>query len=265
MRTLLSITALFILFGASAQDPIQERLEKSPRHHEWVKVKQGDKVVHSFLVFPEVSKKATAVIVIHENRGLNDWARSMADQIAEMGYIAIAPDLLSGMGPNGGKTSDFENSDAARTAIYQLNADEVTKDLDAVFDYVKNLDACNGKVAVIGFCWGGSQTFRYATNNSELEAAFVCYGGAPKESEDLSRITAPVYGFYGGNDARVNAGIPDAEQKMKELGKAYEPVIYEGAGHGFFRAGEMPDASEANKQGREEGLKRLKKLLGNIE
>src|SRR5471030_3542567 len=96
--------------AASAQDFVKKRLDNSPRHHEWVKVKQGDRTVHCFVVYPEVKNKATAVLVIHENKGLTDWVRSVADQLAEAGYIAIAPDLLSGMGPNGGKTSDIKSA-----------------------------------------------------------------------------------------------------------------------------------------------------------
>ncbi|MDH5368017.1 MAG: dienelactone hydrolase family protein [Cyclobacteriaceae bacterium] len=266
MKNLLfSICAFLFTTSLFAQDEaFLRRLEESPRHHEWIKTKHGDREVHSFLVFPEVKEKVMAVIVIHENRGLNDWARGMADQIAEAGYIAIAPDLLSGSGPDGGKTADFANSDAARTAIYDLDPDQVTGDLNAVYEFVKTLDATNGKVAVIGFCWGGSQTFRYVTNNSELDAAFVCYGGAPKDATSFSKINTPIYGFYGGNDARVNAGIPATEKNMKENGKFYEPVIYDGAGHGFFRAGEMKNASEENAKAREEGLKRLKKLLDTV-
>jgi len=266
MKNIIVSLCTFLLYTSlfAQDDSFLKRLEDSPRHHEWVKIKQGDRELHSFLVFPEVKEKVMAVIVIHENKGLNDWARGMADQIAEAGYIAIAPDLLSGAGPDGGKTADFENSDAARTAIYGLAPDQVTKDLNAVYEYVKTLDATNGKVAVIGFCWGGSQTFRYVTNNSALEAAFVCYGGAPKDSTAFANINTPVYGFYGGNDARVNAGIPSAKETMEKNEKFYEPVIYEGAGHGFFRAGEMPNASEANAKAREEGLARLKKLLDSF-
>lgn len=262
---LLTIYTFLLTTSLLAQDAsFLKRLEESPRHQEWVKIQQGDRELYSFLVFPEVKEKVMAVIVIHENRGLNDWARGMADQIAEAGYIAIAPDLLSGTSPDGGKTADYKNSDAARTAIYDLDPNQVTSDLNAVYEYVKTLDATNGKVAVIGFCWGGSQTFRYVTNNTDLDAAFVCYGGAPKDATSFSNINTPVYGFYGGNDARVNAGIPAAEKNMKENEKFYEPVIYDGAGHGFFRAGEMENASEENIKAREEGLKRLKKLLDAV-
>lgn len=246
-----------------AQDPLT-RLEESPRHHEWVTIKNGDREVRAFLVYPEVSENVPVVIVIHENRGLNDWARSMADQIAEAGYIAIAPDLLSGAGPNGGGTASFANSDDARTAIYGLDQVQVTADLTATADFTRNIAAGNGKIAVIGFCWGGSQSFDFATNNSDIKAAFVCYGTGPKDPEAYKRITAPVYGFYGGNDNRVNATIEKSKEIMDANSKTYEPVIYEGAGHGFFRAGEAKDASDANKKGREEGMKRLLELLSKI-
>jgi carboxymethylenebutenolidase len=265
MRTTLILTAALILvpFSGPAQESIS-RLADSPRHHEWVVVKQGDRVVHSYVVFPEVKEKAAAIVVIHENRGLTGWVRSVADQLAEAGYIAIAPDLLSGTAPGGGKTSDFPSSDAAREGIYNLPPEQVTADLNAVADYAARLPAANGQVAVAGFCWGGSQTFRFATNRPDLAAAFVFYGRGPNNPEDIARIRTPVYGFYGGRDARVNATIPDSEALMKAAGKTYEPVIYEGAGHGFMRAGEAPDASEANKKARKEGWARWKALLGKM-
>jgi len=262
--TLVIITWL-LAFSADAQDWAKAKLEKSSRHHEWVKVKQGDREVHCFIVFPEVKEKATAVVVIHENRGLTDWVRSVADQLAEAGYIAIAPDLLSGLGPNGGKTSDFSSQDAATKALYALPPDQVTADLKAVRDYVAQLPAGNGKVAVAGFCWGGAQTFRAATNLKDIKAAFVFYGTGPENETDLARINCPVYGFYGENDARVNATIPKSEESMKKAGKTYEPVKYDGAGHGFMRAGEDPtNAVEANKQARAEGWKRWLALLKKV-
>jgi carboxymethylenebutenolidase len=260
----LAVIAGFPAFAQAPKDPALERLEKSPRHHEWVAVKAGDRVIHSFLVFPEVKSKATAVIVLHENRGLTDWVRSVADRLAEAGYIAIAPDMLSGKAPEGGRTSDFPSSDAAREAMYKLTPDEVTAALAAVADHVAKLPAANGKVAIAGFCWGGSQTFRFATNRSDLAAAFVFYGSGPDKKEDVARIKAPVYGFYGGNDARVNATIPVSAELMKEAGKTYEPVTYEGAGHGFMRSGEEPDASPADKKAREEAWSRWLELLKKV-
>ncbi len=262
---ILSVSLLLLLSASGfAQDAATQRLENSPRHQEWVAVKYGDRTVHSFLVFPEVSKKLPAVVVIHENRGLTDWVRSVADQLAEAGYIAIAPDLLSGMAPGGGKTSDFPDGDAAREGIYSLPPDQITADLNAVADYVAKLPASNGKVAVAGFCWGGSQTFRFATNRTDLAAAFVFYGTGPDSEDAIAKIRCPVYGFYGGNDARVNATVPQSADLMKEAGKTYEPVTYEGAGHGFMRSGEDPDASEANGKAREEGWNRWKALLQKV-
>jgi carboxymethylenebutenolidase len=246
---------------SSAQEWALARLEKSPRHHEWVAVKYGNRTVHAFLAFPEVSGKAPAVVVIHENRGLTDWVRSVADQLAEAGYIAIAPDLLSGMAPGGGKTSDFASGDAAREGISKLPPDQVTADLNAVADYVAKLPAANGKVAVAGFCWGGSQTFRFATNRANLAAAFVFYGTGPGDAEAIARIKSPVFGFYGGDDARVNATVPKSTELMKAAGKTFEPVTYEGAGHGFMRSGEEPGASGANRKARDEGWTRWKALL----
>ena len=248
---------------APAQDWAKARLEKSPRHGEWVKVKHGDREVTSFVVYPEVKDKAPAVVVIHEIFGLTDWVRSVADQLAEAGFIAIAPDLLSGSGPKGGGTDSFKGEEV-RKAIMGLPPDQVTADLNAATEYVSKLPACNGKVAVAGFCWGGGQAFRFATNNKSVKAAFVFYGTGPDKAEDVARIGAPVYGFYGGNDARINATIPKTTEAMKAAGKMYEPVTYEGAGHGFMRAGEAPDASEPNKKAKDEAWKRWKDLLKKL-
>ncbi len=261
MRSALVFCTLFGIAAAAPAQDAKARLEKSPRHHEWVKVKNGDREVHCFLVFPEVKDKATAVLVIHENKGLTDWVRGLADQVAEAGYIAIAPDLLSGMGPNHGKTSDFKSVDAATQALYQLPPDQVTGDLNATADYALSLPACNGKLAVSGFCWGGGQSFRFATNRKDLKAAFVFYG--PPPGKGLEQIQCSVYGFYGGNDARINASIPKTTEQMKAAGKTYEPVIYDGAGHGFMRAGEEA-ASGLNRTARDSAWERWKALLKKI-
>lgn len=261
-------TALLVVLGfaavSSAQDFVKERLEKSPRHHEWVEVNQGQRKVECFVVYPEVKGKATAVIVIHENKGLQDWVRSVCDQLAEAGYIAIAPDLLSGFGPKGGTTKEFKSVDDATKALYKLNPDTVTADLNAVADYVLKLPACNGKLAVCGFCWGGGQTFRFATNRKDIKAAFVFYGMFPYTKEELSRIPCPVYGFYGGNDARINETIPKTIETMKDAGKVYDPVTYAGAGHGFMRSGEDPKGKEADRKGRNEAWERWRTLLKKI-
>jgi carboxymethylenebutenolidase len=263
MNRYLVFGMVFLLAASSAlaQDWAKARLESSPRHQEWVKVKHGVREVQCFIVYPEVKDRATGVVLIHEIFGLSDWVRSVADQLAAAGYIALAPDFLSGMAPAGGGTAEFPGRDAVTKAVSSLPPDQVTTDLNAAVNYVSKLPACNGKVVVAGFCWGGSQTFRAATNNQSLKAAFVFYGGGPDKEEDITRIQCPVYGFYGGNDARVNATIPQSTQLMKKAGKTYEPVIYDAAGHGFMRAGEAPDASEANKKARDEAWRRWKELL----
>jgi carboxymethylenebutenolidase len=249
---------------AFGQDPALQRLEKSPRHHEWVPIKNGDRTVHAFVVYPQVSGKATAVVVLHENKGLTDWVRGVADQLAEAGHIALAPDLLSGAGPGGGKTSDFPSSDAAREAIYGLAQAQVTADLDAVADYAQKLAASNGKVAVAGFCWGGGQSFRFATHRKDLAAAFVFYGAFEHTRDELSAISAPVYGFYGGADARIGETVPQSAALMKELGKTFDPVTYDGAGHGFMRSGEDEKGPEADRKARAAAWDRWKALLGKL-
>src|SRR5882724_8249055 len=188
-------------------------LEKSPRHREWVTVKNGNRTVSAFVVYPEVSKKATAVVVIHEIFGMSDWVQMEADELAAAGYIAIAPDLLSGMGPNGGGTSSLD-ANAIGKAIRDLPPDQITSDLNAAADYVAKLPAANGKVAVAGFCWGGTQSFRFATNRPSLAAAFVFYGSDPESADAIAAIKAPVYGFYAGNDARIGATVAKTMEMM---------------------------------------------------
>ncbi|OWK40210.1 dienelactone hydrolase family protein [Fimbriiglobus ruber] len=265
MRLALSACLLGLLAApAVAQDWAKAKLEKSLRHGEWVKVKSGAREVQTFVVYPEVKEKATAVVVIHEIFGLTDWVRLVADQLAADGYIAIAPDLLTGAGPNGGGTDSLGSGDGVRKAIMSLPPDQITADLNASVDYATKLPACNGKVAAGGFCWGGGQAFRFATNNKAIKAAFAFYGTGPDKESDIARIQAPVYGFYGGNDARVNATIPKSTDLMKKAEKTYDPVTYEGAGHGFMRAGAAPDTNEANKKAMTEAWKRWNELLKKL-
>jgi carboxymethylenebutenolidase len=262
---------------APAPPPVwaKQALEKSPRHREWVNVKNGDRTVSAFVVYPEVKSKAPAVVVIHEIFGMSDWVQLLADELAASGVIAIAPDLLSGMGPNGGGTSSLADGTAVGKAIRDLPPDQITADLNAVADYVAKLPAANGKVAVGGFCWGGTQTFRFATNRPSLAAAFVFYGSGPESPEAIAKIKAPVYGFYAGNDARIGATVPKTMEMMTAAKKDYDIVTYEGAGHGFMRAGDAPpppadaeqkvkDAYAGNKKARDDSWVRWKGILGKL-
>jgi carboxymethylenebutenolidase len=267
-RIFYPIAALLLAaFSVHAQEWAKGRLEKSPRHGEWVKLKHDGREVDSFITYPEVKDKATAVVVIHEIFGLTDWARGVTDQLAEAGYIAIAPDLLSGKGPHGGGTEDLGPSGVGR-AIMSLPPEQITADLNAAVDYASKLPSCNGKVVVMGFCWGGGQTFRFATDNKDVKAALTFYGQIPTDANALARIDCPVYGFYGENDARITASVPRGVDGMKAAGKLYEPVTYSGAGHGFMRDGEDPGSSNANhaanKQAREDAWKRVKEILAKI-
>lgn len=219
-------------------------LADSPRHGEWVDVELADgSTVKTWVVYPERSDDAGAVIVIHEIFGLTDWARAVADQLAADGFIALAPDLLTGKGPDGGGTESL--GDRVREVIRELEPAEVNARLDAVRAYALELPAANGGVGAVGFCWGGSTSFAYATAQPELDAAVVYYGSSPEEPGAYERIEAPVLGLYGGDDARVNATIPAAEEAMGQLGKSYTKNVYEGAGHGFLRQqGERDGANQ---------------------
>lgn len=254
--------ALAMRPSAAGQEWAKQILDKSSRHQEWVKIPSGNHSVEAFIVYPEVSHKAPVLLMVHEIFGMSDWVRSMADDLAAKGYIVVVPDLLSGTGPNGGGSSAYPDQDARVKAVSMLNPDAVNADLNATADYALKLPAASGKLAVIGFCWGGSRAFEFATVRRDLSAAFVFYGQPPN---NLAAITAPVYGFYAGNDARVSATVPATEAAMRKLGKTYEPVVYAGAGHGFMRMGEDPgNTNPANATARKEAMQRLDKLLKTI-
>lgn len=247
--------------SSETSDAEATELSESPRHHEWVDLPRQTGTYKAFVAYPESPTPTKAVIVIHENRGLNGWARSFADQLAAEGFLVIAPDLISNTVEGMTRTTDFPNSDAAREAIYALDPDQVTSDLNAAYTYIKDLPASTGEVSVVGFCWGGSQSFRYATNNPNLEEALVFYGTAPQDSTELESINCPVYGFYGGNDNRVNSTIPPTEAAMKAYRHTYDYLIYEGAGHAFMRRGAQEEADEANKQAHDQAWDRLLAIL----
>jgi carboxymethylenebutenolidase len=257
MRRVFVAFAFVVLAQAiPAQDWAKTRLEKSPRHGEWVEFKSGDRNIKAFVVYPERKDKAPLVLVIHEIFGLTDWVRGVCDQLAENGVIAIAPDLLSGQ--------TYSDIDGARKAISALPKEQVKADLDATAAYAAKIPAGTGTLAVCGFCWGGGTTFSYANTNPKLKAAYSFYGTAPDDPSAVANIPCPVYGFYGELDERVNATIPKAQELMKAAGKKYEPVTYKGAGHGFMREGEMPNAGEANKKARDDAWARWKTLLKQL-
>lgn len=238
-----------------------QRLANSPRKGEWVKIDVDGKPMVAWVVQPQGQGKAPVVVVIQEVFGLADWIRGVADQLAADGYIAVAPDLLTSKGPNGGDTPSFATPQDAVQASLALPPAEVIAKLKATRDYGMKLPRANGKSASVGYCFGGSQSFAFAVSEPALNAAIVYYGAAPTDvpppargagpaatpppppppfvpSDRLASIKAPVLGLYGGmaQDARIGVSVAPTEKKMKELGKVYEVHMFEGAAHGFLRA-----------------------------
>ena len=211
------------------------QLDASPRHGEWVDIPHaGGPALKSFVVYPQRSTKAPVVIVIHEIFGMQDWVRGVADQLAKEGFIAVAPDLLSGKGPKGGGTEEMDST-AVGQAIRTLTTDIVMSQLGAVRDYALTIPSGNGKIVTIGFCWGGQQSFAYALNQPALTAAVSYYGPMPTDGAAYKQAKAPIIGFYGGSDMRVNANIPIATGQLRSVNVTYEPHVFDGAGHGFLR------------------------------
>ena len=223
---------------AGTADHAARVLKESPRHGEWVDIKLSDgSLLNSWVVYPERSTKSGVVLVIHDINGMRDIPRAVGDQLAQDGFIAIVPDFLSGKGPNGGGSASLGTG--VGQAIRALTPDEVNTRLNAAMEYGRKLPAANGKVGVVGFCWGGARSFGYAAAQPSLNAAVVFYGDAPGTADGtveaaLANVKAPVLGLYAGNDARINETIPATEAAMKKLGKSYAVHSFEGAGHGFM-------------------------------
>jgi carboxymethylenebutenolidase len=210
------------------------QLSSSPRHSEWVDIKASSGApIKSFVIYPERKDKAPVVIVIQEIFGLTDWIRGVADQLAKEGFIAIAPDFMSGMGPNHGGSEELGEQGSQR-AIGQLTEDDRVRILNDVRNYALTIQSANGKTATVGFCWGGGTSFLFALKQPALNAAVSYYGPMP-DSLDYSNAKAPILGLYAGTDTRVNGGIEKAKAELAKRNVTYEPHIFEGAGHGFLR------------------------------
>ena len=225
---------------APAAEHVAEVLAKSTG--KWVETKMADGTrLKMWVVTPQSTTRTGAVLVIHENMGLNDWPRAVADQLARQGYIAIAVDLMSGKAPDGGGTAEL--GAGVGQALRSLTPAEATARLDAAAAYAKALPNSNGKYATVGYCWGGGQSFNHAVAQPSLNAAIVYYGSTPSDMTTLASIKAPVLGLYGGNDARITANVEPTAAKMKELGKNFTYHVYPGAGHGFLRQQSGGDGS----------------------
>jgi len=222
---LLGATGAYLAGGRTPLDPVTT-------HGEWVYVRKGADSIRAYVAYPERKTKAPAIIVIHEIFGLTEWEPTVADRLAKEGYVAILPDLLSSK--YGRSPAD---ADSGRKLVGDLEPERVTADLDAVYAYVNGLPAVErDKIGTIGFCWGGGQSFRYATNNPNLKAAVVCYG-PPPDSAAIARIKAPVLGVYGENDERINGTLPEVTAQMQAAGKSFTREVFPGTGHGFLKPG----------------------------
>ncbi len=264
-----------------AQASATQKIDSSPRRHEWVAISNGGRTLRAFVTYPATRAKTAVVLVPHEVFGLTDSTRNTADQIAALGYITIAPDMLSGFGPDGGGTSSFPAEQPASTMSTALPNPVVNSDFNAWADYAAKLSRSNGKLAIVGLSWGGGAAFRYATSPSHsksLKLVSVFYDVGPpaatqgpfrttKDNPPISvaRLDVPIYGFYGSTDTRVMLSLPATKAAMAAAGKAYDPVVYEGADHAYMRLGEDPgDKNPANAAAVKASLARLQKLLAGI-
>jgi len=232
IAALAGAAGMWLQAGKGRASPAVSGQDSVTTHGEWVKIKRGDQTIRAYVAYPERKTKAPAVIVIHEIFGLTDWEPTVADRLAKEGYIAIVPDLLSskhGQSPS--------NPDEGRKLIGELEPDRITADLDATYAYVNGLPAvAKDQIGTIGFCWGGGQSFRYATNNPRLKGVVVAYG-PPPDTADMKRIKAPVLGIYGENDQRIDATLPEVTAVMQSAGKTFTSEVYPGTGHGFLKPG----------------------------
>jgi carboxymethylenebutenolidase len=181
----------------------------------------------AFLARPQNAGKYPAVIVIHENRGLNPHIQDVTRRMAKEGFLSIAPDALS---PAGGTPENDEPK--AMTMLRELDPEKTVKNFVAAVKYLKTNPLSTGKVGCTGFCWGGGMTNQVAVNAPDLDAAVPYYGAQPA-ADQVAKIKAPILAHYAGNDDRINAGIPAFEAALKAAGIKYQIFMYEGAGHAF--------------------------------
>jgi carboxymethylenebutenolidase len=234
------------LTGEDKNAQATAQLKSSPRHGEWVDIKSSSGApIKSFVVYPERKDKAPVVIVIQEIFGLTDWIRGVADQLAKEGFIAIAPDFMSGMGPNKGGSAELGEQGSVKE-IGKLTDDDKVRILNDVREYALKIPAANGKTATVGFCWGGAASSLFALRQPALNAAVAYYGGMPTDPAAFAGAKAPILGLYAANDNRVNATLDLAKAELAKKSVPYEQHFFEGAGHGFLRQQNGSERAPAN-------------------
>jgi len=206
---------------------------RTPMRHEWVDILSGKSKLHTWVEYPESEAKAPVVILMHYDAGLDISQRAVADQLALDGFIAVAPDLLSGRGPSGGNFDAFRFPDEALRANLKVPTAIALRDYKAAYDYALKMPRSSGKVAVLGCGLGGTLAWRFAAAEPGVSAAAVFYG-LPPSDDLLAKINAPVLGLYGGDDDPVDATIEPTAAAMKKLGKSFESHVYPGATHAFL-------------------------------
>jgi carboxymethylenebutenolidase len=254
MRTIRTLcgTATLVAALAAPADALQslppsgaeagDRLAASPREAEWVTIGVGPDSVRAWVVYPERRENAPVVVAVHNNRGMSNWIRGVADQLAADGFIAIAPDLLS-MLPVPRRPDGESDPDSVRAVLGQV--DQATRDryIQAFGEWGTRLPGAIDRYGIVGFCWGGSTVFAHAVAAPpSLGAVVVYYGGSPAP-ERLSSVRAPILGLYGGDDARVNATVPPAQAALDAAGRTFETHTFAGAGHGFTQSQEARDGA----------------------
>ncbi len=227
---------LAVAFGRPR--PPSSALSRADIHAEFIKYASGGDSITAYIAYPERRDAAPGVIVIHEIFGMSDFVKRTTERLAQQGFVALAPDLLTRRG------GTPPTQDSAVALIRTLNADTITQDLNGAVAHLQSLKAVRGdRIGVIGFCWGGGQSFRYATNNPTLKAFVVCYGPAP-DTAAMRRIQAPGLGVYAEKDARISANVPDAAAALNAAGKDYRYTVYAGVGHGFLRQTDRPEVAD---------------------
>ncbi|MEQ1884488.1 MAG: dienelactone hydrolase family protein [Bryobacteraceae bacterium] len=208
-------------------------VSKSPLKHEWVDIPAGKIKLHTWIHYPQGDSKVPVVLLMHYDAGMDDLQRSMADQLASEGFLVVAPDLTSGMGPKGGNFESFKFPDEALRANLKVTQAEAMRRYRVAYDYAMKMPRSNGKIASVGCGLGGAYSFRFAAEAPKLDAAVVWYGAAP-DAATIAKIKARVLGLYGGDDPVVTPTIDATKDAMAKAGKTYEPHIYDGATNAFM-------------------------------
>ena len=263
-RVMAEIEAAEVALGTDAWRA--ERFQLTPRRHEIAHIALADRTLNALIIYPQLATKAPVLLMIPEDQGLNNWAKDMADELSSLGFIVVVPDMVSGLGPNGGGRDSFPDRKSVLEAHSGLPAHEgaMTADLNRWADYAQKLPEANGKMATIGFAWGGGRAFWFATQRHDLSAVYVFYDAAPP-AEKLKDLTAPVFGFYAAIDPRVTRSLPLTQAAMDAAHKPYEAVVYPGSDHMFMRLGEEPrNPNPADITARAAALVRLESLLKRL-